>query len=81
MDKCSVNVEEIKLAKTTLAKEGKNKHKCSSRTLYIVLFSILFTVNVGIGGYFLYLHWYLKKDVTRVKFGTRTETTIWLLIL
>ena len=81
MDKCTVNVEEIKLSKITLAKEGKNKHKCSSCTLYIVLFSILFTVNVGIGGYFLYLHWYLKKDVTRVKFGTRTETTIWLLIL
>ena len=81
MDKCTVNVEEIKLAKITLAKEDKNKHKCSSCTLYIVLFSILFTINVGIGGYFLYLHWYLKKDVIRVKFGTRTETTIWLLIL
>ena len=36
----------------------------------------IFTINVGIGTYFVYLHWYLKKDVTHVKFGTRTQTTI-----
>ena len=32
------NVEEVKLAKITSAEEGKNKHKCSSCTLHIVLF-------------------------------------------
>ena len=69
----------MKLAKITLAKD-ENKHKCNSCTLYIFLFSILFTVNVGIGTYFAHYkyinHWYLKKDVTRVTFGTRTETAI-----
>ena len=69
----------MKLAKITLAGD-ENKHKCSSWTLYIILFSILFTINVGIGTYFVcykYMnHWYLKKDATHVKFGTRTETTI-----
>ena len=30
----------------------------------------IFTINVGIGTYFLCFHWYLKKDATRVKFGT-----------
>ena len=52
-------------------------HKCSSCTLYIVLFSILFTINVGIGTYFVYSHWYLKKDVRCFKFGTCTQKTIY----
>ena len=75
VDECTEAVEEVKLAKITLA-ENKNKYKCSSCTLSIVLFSIIFTINVGIGTYFVYFHWYLKKDVIRVKFGTRTQTTI-----
>ena len=53
---------------------NENKHKCSSFTLYIVLFSIIVIINNGIGTYFVYLHWHLKKDVTRVKFGTSTQT-------
>ena len=75
VEECTETVEEVNIAKTTLA-EDKNKHKCGPSTLYIVLFSILFTINVGIGTYFVYFHWFLKKDVTRVKFGTRTQTTI-----
>ena len=42
-----------------------------------MLFSVCFTSNVGIGAYFAYFHWYVKKDVTRVKFDTRTQTTIY----
>ena len=75
VEECTENVGEVKLAKITLA-ENESKHKCSSCTQYIVLFSIIFTVNVGIGTYFIYFHWYLKKNVTRVKLGTRTQTTI-----
>ena len=52
IDECA---EEVKLAKITLA-ENENKHKCTSCTVYIVLFSILFTINVGIGAYFAYFH-------------------------
>ena len=55
----------MKLAKITLA-ENENKYKCSSCTLYIVLFSIIFTINVGIGTYFVYFHWYIKKKMFRV---------------
>ena len=72
VEECTETVEEVKLAKITLA-EDKNKHKCSSCTLYIALFSILLTINVGIATYFVYFHWYLKKDVTRVEFGSRTQ--------
>ena len=60
IEECTENVE----AKITLA-EDENKHKCSSCTLHIVLFSIIFTINVGIGSYFLYFHWHLRKGVTR----------------
>ena len=44
---------------------------------HIVLFSILFTINDGIGTYFVYFNWYLKKDITRVEFDTHTQTTIY----
>ena len=60
VEQCTENVEEVKVAKITLA-EDENKHKCSSCTLHIVLFSIFFTRNVGIGSYFLCFYWYLNK--------------------
>ena len=69
-------VEEVELAKITLSK-NENKYKCNSCTLYIGLFSILFTFNVGIGAYFVYFYWHLKKYVTRVEFDTRTQKTIY----
>ena len=53
MDECTKTVEEVKLPKITLAK-SENKYKCSSCTLCIVLFSIIFTVNIGVGTYFLF---------------------------
>ena len=71
---CTKNVEEVKLAKIT-STEDENKHKCSFCTLHIILVLILSTINIGIGTYFVYFHWYLKKDNIRVKFGTHTQTT------
>ena len=66
---CTETVEEIKLAKITLA-ENENSYKSSSCTVYIVLFWIFFTINVGeIGVYFIYFQGYLKKMFIR-------ETTI-----
>ena len=50
LDECAETVEEVKLAKITLA-ENENKYKCSSCTLYIVLFSILFIINIRIGAF------------------------------
>ena len=47
-------VEEVKLAKLTLAK-NEISYKCSSCTVYIVLFWIFFTINVGgISAYFIF---------------------------
>ena len=60
VEECTETVEEEKTAQITLV-EDKNKHKWSPCTLYIVLFSILFTINIGIGTSFVNFHWYLKE--------------------
>ena len=63
IEECNETVEEVKLAKITLA-ENKNSYKCSSCTVYTVLFWIFFTINVGeIGAYYIYSQWYLKKKM------------------
>ena len=63
VEECIETAEEVKLAKITSTEldwpKNENKYKCSCCTLYIVLFSIIFTINVGIGTFFVYFHWYL----------------------
>ena len=76
VDECAETVEEVKLVKITLA-ENEYSCKCNSCTVYIVLSSIFFTINVGIVTYYVYSHLYLKKDATRIEFDTRTQTTIY----
>ena len=56
IDECAETVEELRLAKITLA-ENENMYKCVSCTLCILLFSTTFTINVGIATYFVYFHW------------------------
>ena len=55
VDECSENIDEVELAKITLAEhenEYENVCKCSC-TLYIMLLSIIFTINIGISTYFI----------------------------
>ena len=48
IDESGENIdEEVKIL-------NKNEDKCSSSILYIVLFLIFFTINVGIAAYFAY---------------------------
>ena len=53
VDECTETVEEVKLAKITLA-ENENKYKWNSCTVYIVLMIVVFTICTGIGIYFVY---------------------------
>ena len=77
VDECTETVEEMKPATITLT-ENENSYKCSSCTVFTVLFWIFFTINVGgIGVGFAYFYWYLKRDVTRVDFNTCTQTDIY----
>ena len=63
---CNETIHEVKLIKITLA-ESENRYKCNSCILYIALFSIFFTTNVGIGAYFVYYKYVNRnnKDVSR----------------
>ena len=64
VDECTETVEEVKIAKITLA-EKESSYKCSSCTVYFLLFWIFFTINFGgISAYFVYFHRYLKKMFT-----------------
>ena len=64
VEECTETVE-VKLVKITSVElnstklhsaKNENKHRCSYCTMGIVLFSILFTINVGIGTYFVNFH-------------------------
>ena len=69
VEECIETNYKVKLAKVTLA-ENENKHKCSSCTMYIVLFLLVFTINTGIGTYFVYCKYmnYNKETGCKEKF-------------
>ena len=76
IDECTETVEEVKLAKITLA-ENENSYKCSSCAVYIVLMIVVFIIWTKITTYFVYYNWSLvKNNVSRIKFGTRIQTMI-----
>ena len=60
MKECNGSIDEVKIV-------GKKKDKCSSCILYIVLFSIVFTINIGIGAYFVYCKYmnHSKENVSK----------------
>ena len=48
VDECDENIdEEVEILR-------ENKNKCNSCILYIVLFSIFFTICIGVGAYFIH---------------------------
>ena len=49
IEECTENIDEVEITEITQV-----KNECSSCTLYIVLFSIFFTINIGISTYFVY---------------------------
>ena len=75
LEECTETVEEVKLAKITLAK-NEYKYKFSSCTLYNLLMIVVFTIFAGNGTYFVYYSWSLVKSVSCIKFNTRTQTKI-----
>ena len=69
------------MAKMTLAEhENKYKNVCKcSCTLYIVLFSIIFTINIGISTYFIYYKYVNpSKKAVNNKDGYGIQTLIYL---
>ena len=58
MEECNEIVKEVKIVK-------ENKNKCTVCVLYIVLFSIFFAINIGIGVYFVYYK-YMNRNKENV---------------
>ena len=76
VDECTETIEEVKLAKITLA-ENESENKYSSCTVYIVLMIVVFTIFTGITIYFVYYNWSLiKNNVSCIKFGTRKKAKV-----
>ena len=74
IEECTGNSDEVKIAEIALF---QHENECVySYTICVILALIALTISIGISAYFLYSRWYLKEDVIRVKFGTRTQTTI-----
>ena len=70
-DECTETIEELKLAKITLA-ENESENKYCSCTVYIVLVIVVFTIFTGITIYFVYYNLSLiKNNVSCIKFGIR----------
>ena len=57
--------------------EHSNECACSYTIYLVMVVIIILTISIGIGPYFVYFCWYSKRHVTRVKFGTRTQTIIY----
>ena len=63
IDKFTETIEEVKLAKITLA-ENEKDNKYSSCTVYIVLMIVIFKIFTG-------------NNVSCIKFSAHKETKIW----
>ena len=73
---CTENIDEVKIAEITsteLQSAGNENVWVCSYIICIILAVIALETSIGIGDYLAYSRWYLKKDVTRVKFGTRIQ--------
>ena len=77
IDECTEIIEQVKLANITIF-ENENDDKYGSCKVYIVLLIVFFTVFIGIAIYFVYYNWFfIKNNVSCIKFNTRKETKIW----
>ena len=65
VNECTENIDEVKLAKITLAQhENKYENMCKcSCTLYIALFSVLLTINIGISTFFVYYEYMMIRNI------------------
>ena len=63
VEECTENIDETRLVEINLTECNSVENKCkhNSYTLYTVLFSIIFTVSIGIGSYFLSFLLVLQK--------------------
>ena len=66
-DECDESIDEVKIF-------SENKNKRNSCILYVVLFSIFFTINVGIGAYFVYYKYVNRNKENASKYDDVYQT-------
>ena len=68
VDECTETSDEVKLV-------SKSENKYNSCILYIALFSIFFTINVGIATYFIYYKYMNrnKENILEYDYVDQTE--------
>ena len=71
VEECPENIDEAKMVS-----ENEHKNKCSSCILYIVLFSIFFAINIGIGAYFVYYKYMYRDKETASRYDYVYQRTI-----
>ena len=69
VEECMKRIDKVEI--------NQAENKSSPCTLYIVLFSIIFTISILIGICFVYSYLYLKYDDARVMLNTRTGIKIY----
>ena len=77
IEECTEIFDEVNIAEMVLF-EHENECVFSYITC-VILAVIALAISIGIAAYFTYKYmnrWYFKKDAIRVKFVTRTQTTI-----
>ena len=70
-EECIENNEKVKIAS-----ENNHENKYNSCTLYIVLFSIIFAINIGIGAYFVHYKWMNRDKETASRYDYVYKTKI-----
>ena len=73
---CTENIDEVKIAEITSTELHSSVHEnvcVCSYTICVILAVIALAISIGIGAHFAYSRSYLGEDVTRIKFGTRTQ--------
>ena len=72
---CNESIDETRLVEKTLAK-NENKHKYTFSIVYIVLFSIILAINIGIGTYSVYYKYMSRNKENISKYDYIYQTTI-----
>ena len=70
VEECTKCIDEVEIAS-----ENEHKNKCSSCTLYTVLFSIIFTISIGIATYFGYYKHMSRNEKNVSKYGYVYQAT------
>ena len=78
VEECNENIEE-----TSLVKINSAKCKSNSCILYIVLFSIFFTINIEIATYFVYYKYinHNKENVSVYDYAYQRKIMLLLIII